>query len=52
MEKVSEFTLGVDLGDKQSVICVLDVSNPLKSGRFSDLFGTTLKRKIKQSQTL
>jgi transposase len=26
MKKISKFTLGVDLGDKQSVICVLDAS--------------------------
>lgn len=26
MEKISKFTLGVDLGDRQSVICVLDAS--------------------------
>lgn len=26
MEKISEFNLGVDLGDRQSVICVLDTS--------------------------
>ncbi len=26
MEKISKFTLGVDLGDRRSVICVIDAS--------------------------